>query len=222
MPLVLQDWLAARLDTVARIEPDGIYSRWPAGNGEFLARLAVALHAYQAEHDGARIARRIRLAKLRADLAHRIVRDDPADLIWCRTCADVTVEPHPATHVRVPLVHLPQGQTAPWFAEFVAMPANRLDPRLVEREGLPQVATRTQRGDFGPAFQRRWLRYRSRRLADLTTHHLRRGVDAVRRAGSRIDFYFDAAYAYVVDPDLQASSRADRPYGYPARGVRWR
>ena len=196
LPLALQDFLLTRLDTVARIERDGMYSRWPARNREFLSRLTDTARAYQAHQVDVGMHLRVPLATLRARLARRLMQREPAHLGLCATCREVGVDLHAATHTTVPFLDVPNDQALQWFAEFVARSGNDLDPRLIDREGLEQVVARTHRGDFGPAFSRRWLRYRSRRLADLTTHQLRLGVEAARRHGSRIDFYFDGTHAH--------------------------
>lgn len=198
MPLAMQDFLLTRLDTVARIERDGMYSRWPERNREFLSRLTDAAHAYQAHHTELGSHLRVPLATLRARLARRLMQREPAHLSLCATCAEVGVDPHAATHTTVPFLQVPNDQTLQWFAEFVARSGNGLDPRLTDREGLEHIVARTQRGDFGPAFYSRWLRYRSRRLADLTTHQLRLGVEAARRHGAHIDFYFDGVHAHFA------------------------
>lgn len=201
IPLVLQDFLLARIDAVARIEPDGLYSRWPADNREFLSRLAAAARAYPGTHHNMGHHLRVPLAKLRARLARRLTQREPTQIILCRTCNDVVLEPHVATHQTVLLLQVPEDQAAQWFAEFVARSDNRLDPQLIDHEGLEHVVARTHRGDFGAAFYRRWLRYRSSRLADLTTHQLRLSVEALRRDDGRIDFYFDGAHAHVTWAD---------------------
>jgi hypothetical protein len=138
------------------------------------------------------------LAKLRARLARQLTQRQPAQIALCQTCPAVIVEPHAATHAIVPFLKLPDDHALQWFAEFVAQSGNLLDPQLLANEGLEHIVARTQRGDFGPAFYRRWLRYRSRCLADLITHQLRLGVAAARRRGCNIDFHFDATHAHVT------------------------
>jgi hypothetical protein len=98
MPLALQDFFFVRLDAIARIEADGVYSRWPAGNREFLTQLAAAVRAYQAHYGAARAALHVPLGKLRASLAHRVRQGEPARLSWCWTCTDVVIAPHPDAH----------------------------------------------------------------------------------------------------------------------------
>ena len=208
MPLALQDFLVTRLDAVARIERDGVYSRWPARNDEFLSRLTDAVRAYHADHAEADQHRRVPLAALRARLARRLIQREPAHISLCATCNDVVVDHPAAPHAIVPFLHIPHDQALQWFAEFVAGSGNRLDPQLLDREGLEHLVTRTQRGDFGSAFYRRWLRYRSRCLANLTTHQLRLGVEAARRHGNRINFYFDDAHAHFAWDGERLPSRS--------------
>jgi len=205
LPLALQSFLVTHLDAVARIEHDGVYSRWPARNREFLARLLDATRAYQARQGAVQPQLRVPLTTLRAHLARRLIEHEPALVSLCVTCGAVGIEPHPAAHATIPLLHAPKNLAQQWFAEFVARSGNDLDPQLIEREGLEHVITRSHRGDFGPAFYRRWLRYRSRRLADLTTHQLRLGGEAARRQGNQIDFYFDSTHAYFAW-DLRSAS----------------
>lgn len=196
LPLALQDFLLDSLGTIARIEHDGVYSRWPASNREFLTRFADVARAYRARRAGHTHRLQVPLATLRARLARQVAQRAAASVSFCATCRAVDIEHQAEAHAVVALLHLPGDQALRWFAQFVAQPDNHLEPRLIEREGWEPVVARSQRGDFGPAFQRRWLRFRSSRLADLTTHELRAGVEAARRQGCQVDFYFDDTHAH--------------------------
>lgn len=196
LPFALQDFLLDRLGAIARIEQDGIYSRWPASNRDFLTRFADAARVYRARQVHPAQPLRIPLATLRARLARGVAQRAAALVSLCTTCRAVDIGQHAEPHAVVALLHLPGDQAPQWFAQFVAGSDNYLDPRLIEHEGWEPLVARTQRGDFGPAFRRRWFRFRSRRLADLTTHDLRASVESIRRRGQLVDFYFDAAHAH--------------------------
>jgi hypothetical protein len=107
-------------------------------------------------------------------------------------------EAHTEAHQPIALLRLPPDLHDRWFAEFVAQPSNRLDPALVATAGWVRLLARTQRGDFGTAYRRRWLRYRAQQVADLTTLQIRFGVDAARQQGIPVDFFFDGTHAVFV------------------------
>jgi hypothetical protein len=196
LPLQLHDFLLAHLDAVARIEDDGIYSRWPVRNREFLDALARAVRAYRrrdaADH---RTVLRCPLPRLRARCARAIARGQAMRLSLCLDCADVVLAPHADTHRCLHLLSVPGDQHERWFAEFVVQAGNALDATLVEQDGWSQVLARAMRSDFGAAFLRRWLRYRARMVADLTTRQLYRGAQDARRQYADLDFFFDDAHA---------------------------
>ena len=196
MPPRLQDFLVAHLDSIARVECDGIFSRWPGKNRAFLRCLEDAARAYllrQASQQERTL--RWPLSKLRARLARSVSRGEDLQIGLCDVCADLVGEPHDASHGSVPLLHVPADQYVHWFADFSRQPHNALDADLVARDGWRRLVMRTLRGDFGAAFHRRWLRHRARMIAALTTEHLRRGVEAARRQGADIDFFYDRTHA---------------------------
>jgi hypothetical protein len=199
MPLQLRDFFVTRLGALARVEDDGIYCRWPKNNPMFLDSLEAAARQYLS---GVTLERRCRarwpLARLRARLARQAARGHPGEILLCLTCAVLVSEPHPPAHQLVPLLNLPPDLHDRWFAEFLAQPGNTLDPVLVATDGWVRLLARTQRGDFGTIFLRRWLRYRAQRLADLTTHQIRTGIEALRRQGIPIDFFHDGTHAVFV------------------------
>jgi len=196
MPPRLQDFFVEQLDSIARVECDGIYSRWPEKNGAFLRRLERAARAYVLR-PAPRPALTLRwpLSKLRARLARLVSREEDLRIGLCRVCADLVDEPHDVSHESVPLLRVPADQQWRWFADFAHQPHNALDPGLVARDGWQGLTMRTLRGDFGAAFHRRWLRHRARMIAALATAHLRSGVQAARRHGTDIDFFYDGTHA---------------------------
>jgi hypothetical protein len=196
MPLGLRDFLVARLGALARIEDHGIYSRWPQENRAFLCSLESATRLFlSTSATRPRRTARWPLARLRARLARQVAHGHPSDMRLCLTCAELVTEPHPDEHQPLTLLRLSAGLPDQWFAEFIAQPANRLDPALVASDGWVRLLARTQRGDFGAAFYRRWLRYRAHSIADLTTRQIRSGVDAARSEGVPIDFFHDGTHA---------------------------
>jgi hypothetical protein len=196
LPVALEDFLLAHLGSVARIECAAIYSRWPAQNHVFLERLEATVHSYLGQ-GGRNRQTRISwpLSKLRARLARQVSRRQEVRLGLCFVCADLVSEPHPESHRQVGLLRLPADQQTSWFADFARRPESALGADLIARDGWLHLAERTQRGDFGALYQRRWLRYRARMVAGLTTEHLRRGVENARRTGSDIDFFYDTTHA---------------------------
>jgi hypothetical protein len=196
MPLRLQEFFVAQLQTIARVEGSGIHSRWPAQNRIFLDRLEVAARAYLSRRptDRFRSVRRP-LSKLRARLARQVAHGQEAWMGLCLNCEDLVSEPHLESHQLLRLLCLPPGLPARWFAEFVGEPQNALQPDLIASNGWPQLTARAQRGEFGMAYRRRWLRHRARMVADFATQHLRAAVEQVRRHGTDLDFYFDNTHA---------------------------
>ncbi len=196
MPLQLRDFLADRMGSLARIEDDGIYCRWPENNRAFLASLESAARAYltRSLHERPNTMR-WPLTRLRARVAHEVARGHAVQIALCIPCTDLVTQPHQESHQPVSLLHLAPDLHDRWFAEFVAQPGNTLDPALIATDGWVRLLARTQRGDFGAAFHRRWLRYRARRIADLATQQIRMGVDDARRQGVPLDFFHDATHA---------------------------
>ena len=196
MPLQLQDFLVTRLGSLARIEDDAIYCRWPIRNRVFLGSLESAARLYLSGSDhGSTRSVRWPLARLRARLARQVARRHAGEIRLCLTCRELVATAHPESHQSIALLRLPADLHDRWFAEFLTQPRNALDPTLVASDGWVRLLARTQRGDFGTAFQRRWLRYRAQRVADLTTQHVRHGVEAARRHGVPIDFFHDGTHA---------------------------
>jgi len=191
LPLVLEDFLLDTLGALARVDHDGVYSRWPASNHEFLERFADAARAYRAREGALRAHLRVQLATLRARLARRVAQRLPASISLCTACRVIDIEAHDDSHAAVRLLTLRDDQASRWFAQFVVQLGNSLDPQLIEKEGWESIISRTQRGDFGLSFRRRWLRFRSKRLVELTTDEMRSAVETARREGCRFDFYFD-------------------------------
>lgn len=199
LPLQLRDFLINRLGDLARIEDDGIYCRWPRKNRTFIGSLESATRLYLS--GWARTSyRSVRwpLARLRARLARQVAHGHAREIQLCRACAVLVAEAHPQEHEPITLLRLPPNLHDHWFAEFIAQPSNRLDPALVAAAGWVHLLARTQRGDFGVTYHRRWLRYRAQRIADLTTRQIRSGVDAVRQQGIPLDFFFDRTHAVFI------------------------
>ena len=199
LPLQLRDFFVARLGALARIEDDGIYCRWPSKSLMFLEALESAARLYLTRPAQERCrSARWPLARLRARIARQVARRCASEIALCLTCAELATEPHPVAHQLIALLRLPADLHDGWFAEFVAQPSNRLDPALIATDGWVRLLARTQRGAFGAAFHRRWLRYRAQRIADLTTRQIRHGVEAARGAGVAIDFFHDGSHANFV------------------------
>ena len=199
LPLQFRDFLVIHLGQLARIDDDGIYCRWPRKNRTFIGSLESAARLYLRDSGGDN-SHTVRwpLARLRAHLARQVARGGAAEIRLCFTCKQLIADPHPATHQLTTLLDLPQGLPNLWFAEFSAQPANTLDPVLIAAAGWADLLTRTQRGDFGEAFRRRWLRYRGQQIAHLATRRLRAGVDAARRKMLPIDFFHDGTHAVFM------------------------
>ena len=220
MPLQLQDFLVTRLGALARIEADAIYCRWPLRNRVFLGSLESAARLYLSGSDDGST-RRVRwpLARLRARLARQVARGHAGEIRLCLTCRELVATAHPESHQSTGLLRLPADLHDRWFAEFLTQPTNALDPILVASDGWVRLLARTQRGDFGNAFQRRWLRYRAQRVADLTTRHVRHGVEAARRSGVPIDFFYDDTHAvFVWKRSMGSGSLSARPLQPESRG----
>lgn len=199
MPLQLQDFLINRLGTLARIEEDGIFCRWPHHNRVFIGSLETAARRYL---DGSirGHSRSIRwpLARLRGRIARLAARGAPVQIGLCLACTALVSDPHPDSHGRIVLLQLAADLQEQWFAEFAGQAEAALDAALVATEGWVRLLARTQRGDFGAAYLRRWLRHRARMVARLTTRQLRHGVEAARRNGLPLDFFHDGTHAVFV------------------------
>jgi hypothetical protein len=195
LPVGLQEFLIARLDTLARVEDDGIFSRWPQRNRIFLQRLGAAARTYALRARRPRLSVHWPLPRLRARFARVMACREEIEVVLCRECKDLVIDPHAERHQTLPLFHVPADLEIAWFGEFIGQSENRLDPALIAADGLPAVAARTQRGDFGATFRRRWLRHRTRLLAALTTRTVRRAIQTARREGADIDYYYTDAYA---------------------------
>ncbi len=192
LPLALQEFFVAHLGPVGRVEDDGIYSRWPADNQMFLDRLTAAARAYvPAAAGGETRCLRRHLPKLRAWLAAQLLRGEDTRVALCLHCRDLVRLPHCEPHEQIALCHVSGDLETRWFADFVQRPGNAIDAGLVAADGWPALVARTRRGDFGTAFLRRWLRYRSARLNDLATRQLRAGVESARQGGMNVDFFYD-------------------------------
>ena len=108
----------------------------------------------------------------------------------CLECRHLVFDPHVAAHGPLPLLRGGWEQVALWFTAFTQEPRNTLDPRLVAADGWMSLMVRTQRGEFGLTFQRRWLRYRARMLGDLATRQMRTGAEGVRHEHPDLDFFY--------------------------------
>jgi len=209
LPLRLREYLIAEIDTLGRVEDDGIYSRWQERNGEFLTSLLAAVRAYAAQDaTRQRTFIRWRLAKLRACLARPLSGGQGIRLRLCLQCRDLVFDDHLPAHRQIQLLQCQPGCQATWFAEFASLPRNRLEPDLIESDGWESLIFRTQRGDFGPAFQRRWLRFRARKLADLATRQLRRGTEGARQQRIDLDCFYGDTHLTL---DWQLTEDASPP-----------
>ena len=201
MPLRLQSFLLDRLDRIARVEDDAVYSRWPAYNHDFVAALTAAAGSYLAQgwHRHGMAARRP-LTRVRARVARALAVRHDTRIGFCGSCRDLIVEPHPAAHRALLVLPIVADQEIAWFAEFTAQPGNGLDAALIAVDGWTQVMTRALRGDFGQVFRRRWLRHRAARIHDLATRAMRQGVELAHRSVVDIDFFYDETQAVFVNP----------------------
>jgi hypothetical protein len=212
LPLRFREFLVAQIGSVARVEEDGIYSRWRERNGEFLSCLVTAVRRYASQEttdQGASI--RWRLPKLRARLARALADGQAIRLQLCLQCRDLVLGDHLPSHERLALLLCPADRPTVWFAEFESLPPNVLEADLVETDGWAKLIARTQRGEFGTAFQRRWLRFRARKLAELATRHLRIGAELARRQRPDLDFFYSDTHATF-------EWQPDRPQILDARG----
>ena len=207
IPLQLQDFLITRLGSLARIENDGVYCRWPMRNRMFLGSLESAARSYLSSANEPCCTVRWPLARLRARVARQVGRGDAGEIRLCLTCSELVDAPHPEAHQPIAVLHLAGDLHDRWFAEFIAQPTNTLDPVLVTTDGWVRLLARTQRGDFGLTFQRRWLRYRAQRVSELTTQQIRNGVEAARRQGIPIDFFHDGTHAVFVWKEVAGTPR---------------
>ena len=194
LPLRLQEFLAAQLGTIGRVEDDGVHSRWPASNYAFVESLAAAGHAYLRAPavEGLRWVQ-IPLPKLRAWLARQLSSGLATRIGFCLVCGQLFNAPHAPQHRQLPLLELAADEETRWFEKFAGRPGNALDAALINAHGWPEMVVRTCRGDFGATFLRRWLRYRGARIAQLATQEIRSGVQKARHTGMEIDFLYDDA-----------------------------
>ncbi len=221
LPLRLQEFMHQELADVARVEDDGIHCRWPDANPLFVRRLTAVARAYaEALRADGRVAVPWPLARLRARVARAAglsragrvpapagtgsratgnptpeVRQKPVSLAICLDCRDLVDLPHPPAHRCAVTLDLPPQAELEWFTAFVAEDANALDPQLVAAAGWERLLARARAGDFGAVFRRRWLRYRSRCVAQLSTWDLRRATATSRAHGQDVDFYYDGTHA---------------------------
>ncbi len=197
-PLRLQEFLRAQVGALARIEDDGLYSRWPAQNDAFIAAALAAIRQYLAEQaQWKRLQLCWPLPKIRARLARCVSAGRPFCVELCLQCGELRFEPHAAGHRVVVLLRGEPDVPAKWFAEFAQQPRNVLAAALVACDGWNALLARTRRGEFGSAFQRRWLRYRGRRLADLSTRGIWSGVAEARSQRSDLDCFYTATQLVV-------------------------
>lgn len=196
MPLRFREYLMEELGELGRVEDDGVYSRWQERNSEFLARLEHAARSYAGrELKYPRTVIWWRLPKLRACLARPLISGQALRVGLCLVCRDLTFGDHPLAHQQMPLLSCASDRLAAWFAEFASLPPNRLESDLVRTHGWADLITRSEHGDFGPSFHRRWLRFRARKLAELATRQLRLGMEAARRHCPEIDFFYSDTHA---------------------------
>jgi len=191
LPLRFQEFLLASVGPVARVEDDGVYSRWPDRNSAFIASAFAATRNYLAQPKPAGHALVCwSLSKLRARLARHLSSGRSFCVQLCLECRELVFDQHAATHHCLQLLRSGPEQAALWFAAFTQQPRNTLDAALIAAEGWMRLIARTQCGEFGPAFRRRWLRYRARMLADLATRQMRTGAEATRRQRPDLDFFY--------------------------------
>jgi hypothetical protein len=191
LPLRFQEFLLASIGSVARVEDDGVYSRWPERNRAFIACALAATQNYLAQPQLAPYARVCwLLPRLRARLARHLSSGQDFCVQLCLECRDLVFEPHATAHRSLPLLRGGPEQAAVWFRAFAQQPRNELDPLLIAADGWANLILRTQRGEFGRAFQRRWLRYRARMLGDLATRQLRAVAEGARRKRPDLDFFY--------------------------------
>lgn len=199
LPLRFQAFLLAEVGALARLEDDGVYSRWPARNTAFIDSTLAAARSYLGQPVAARRGRVCwTLPKFRARLARQLSSGEDFCVQLCRQCGDLVFDQHPAGHHPLPLLRCAPDQAAQWFALFLQQPRNRLDPALIAADGWASLIARTQRAEFGVSFQRRWLRYRARMLAELATRQIRAGAERVRRLRPELEIDFFYTDTHVV------------------------
>jgi hypothetical protein len=191
LPLRFQEFLLTSTGAVGRVEDDGIYSRWPERNSAFVASALAATRHYLAQpRRASRACICWPLPKLRARLARRLSSGQDFCVQLCPKCRDLVFEPHVAAHRPLPLLRAGPEQMAVWFTAFTQQPRNALDPTLIAADGWMSLITRTQRGEFGLTFQRRWLRHRAQMLSDLATRQMRTAVERARHERPDLDFFY--------------------------------
>lgn len=201
MPIALEEELLGALADLARVSPDSVYCRWPERNAELCARLAAAAAGFvesQRGVDGEES--RVPLTRLLASVESALADDVGPALLWCLDCsACLVAEPrgHGACRV-VTLIDAAPGRRLELFRSFLAADPRPPDPRLRAREGDAVVLQRTERGDFGAAYQRSWRRFVGGAARAALATDVRATIARQRAAGMPIDYYLRSGKAFFV------------------------
>jgi hypothetical protein len=198
LPPRFQEFLVTELGMLGRVDDDAIYCRWPPENRHFLELLGTAAKRYKQRNRGGR--RRPLVASLSELQSHLLAFSAGGNetvITACRMCSRLVIGPH-SCRGGVRILRWAPASTDSIFRDFVELPDNRLDAGLVAAVATDELQRRTDRGDFGAAFRRRWARYQRTRLRQEIIAALRAGVRQLRRAGKDLDVHFDAHHARVT------------------------
>jgi len=198
LPPRFQEFLITELGMIGRVDDDAIYCRWPPENRQFLELLGIAAKRYkQRNRTALRSALVAPLSELQSHLLSFSAGGNEAVITACRTCSRLAVGPH-SCRSSVAISRWAPASADAIFRDFVELPDNRLEEDLVAALGTAELQCRTNRGDFGPAFRRRWGHYHRLRRRQEIIAALRCGVQQLRRAGKDLDVLFDAHHARVT------------------------
>jgi len=173
LPPRFHDYLLARLGEIARIEDAAAYARRPEWNDLFLHALARAASAYRRRY--ARFLIRARRLRRRLD------RAGPGGLVLCLDCCAIKGCRNPE-HLRLSLAPIDEAERDHWFREFSEDPDNRLPADLRARETAASLRARTEKGQFGEAYLRRWTAFMERAARAAVEKAVLRAVRSARKS----------------------------------------
>lgn len=205
LPLTLEDHLLDVLGDIARIEPDGLYCRWPERNAELCERLAAALLRHPPAAGDGWHAATVTIATLDRLIGRRISGECRKALVWCRACDTLGDPARHASHSGVAVVVDYDGErTIAAIDEFLDRHPRPLDARLREREGAVRLLQRVRRGDFGAAYRADWRRALLAEATRVRRGDLRRVVRGLRSPELATD-------VYTAGGNVVFAHRLDRP-----------
>jgi hypothetical protein len=194
VPLSLEERLLQDLGSLARVEPDGVFSRWIERNQEFCDCLAASASAFGVEErQRPRSEQRLPFGSLLGRLAAVLEAPTPGGLAWCFGCSRLGTEALcdcPRGGPSLTLLEAGPPRRLATFAAFLESHPSPPDPRLREREGDERLLARVERGDFGQAYRVAWSRFVARAARECLRTEVRRCVAAQRAAGEPVDLAF--------------------------------